>query len=224
LFSVLLKKYSDWKFAPAFYALYGFVALSTAVYGIYGLPVAYFLLSIQSLLVVSMAIWFRSRIIVIMNFFLYIMLLITYLATSHSIDSINISFALIALVSARIINWQRNRLEIQTDLLRNVYMIVGFLAVLFSLYKIVPGNYVTLSWTIAAVAYFVISILLHNIKYRWMAIFTMIAAALYLFIIDLATVGMVYRIVAFMFLAIISIGISLFYAKRKKKHNESEEI
>lgn len=223
LFSIVLKRYSEWKFAPAFYALYSFVALSTAVYGIYGLPVAYFLLSIQSLLVVSMAIWFSSRIIVIMNFFLYLMLLITYFTTSPSINSINISFAVIALVSARIINWKKDRLEIQTDLLRNVYMIVAFLTVLYSLYKAVPENYVTLSWTIAAVIYFVVSIILHNIKYRWMAISTMIAAAIYLFIVDLATVGMVYRIIAFMFLSIISIGISLYYAKQKKKNSEPDK-
>jgi membrane protein implicated in regulation of membrane protease activity len=55
-----------------------------------------------------------------------------------------------------------------------------------------------------------------------MAIFTMIAAAIYLFIVDLASVGIIYRIVAFMFLAIISIAISVYYTKHKKKTNEED--
>ncbi|MEI6696485.1 MAG: hypothetical protein WCO13_10485 [Bacteroidota bacterium] len=217
LFSVFLKKYSEIIYAPALYALYGFVSISTAIYGIFGLPFAYFLLSIQSLLVVSMAIWFRSKIIVFMNVFLFIFLLVGYYASSESIHSINFSFAVIAIVSARVINLQSKRLDIKTDLIRNVYLVIGFFAMLYALYKAVPLQYVILSWTIVAVVYFILSILIHNIKYRWMAIFTMVAAAIYLFVVDLASVGIIYRIFAFMFLAVISIAISVYYSKNKKK-------
>jgi len=220
LYSVLLKKYSDWKFTPAFYALYGFVTLSISVYGICGLPLVFLLLSIQSLLVVSMAIWFKSRIIVVMNFFLFISLLATYLFTSSSINGINFSFATVALISARLINWKKERLEIQTELLRDVYLIVAFFTVLFALYKALPSNYITLSWAIAAIVYFIASLLLKNNKYRLMSIFTMLAATFYLFIVDLAVIDMVYRILAFMFVSIISIAISVFYSKRKKKNLE----
>ncbi|MFZ4400565.1 MAG: hypothetical protein ACOYO1_11060 [Bacteroidales bacterium] len=225
VFSVFLKKYSEWKYTPAFYSLYGFVAISTAIYGFFGLPLAYLLLSIQSLLVVSMAIWFRSKIIVLMNFFLFIFLMIAYYSSSDSVHSINFSFALISIITARIINLQRNRLDIKTDQLRNIYLIIGFFGMLYALYKSVPMQYVTLSWSIAAVLYFILSILIHNIKYRWMAIFTMVAAAIYLFIVDLASVGIIYRIIAFMFLAIISISISVYYTKHKKKSiSENNEI
>ena len=123
-----------------------FVALSVTVFGIYGLPRAYFLLALQSLLVVSMALWFRSKVIVVMNTFLFIILLIVYLATVHSLDSANFAFALVSLVTARTLNWQKKRLEIKTELLRNTYLIIGFSMMLYALYKIVPGNYVTLSW------------------------------------------------------------------------------
>jgi hypothetical protein len=216
LFSVLLKNYSEWRYTPAFYALYGFVSISIAIYGIFGLPLAYLLLSIQSFLVVSMAIWFKSKIIVFMNFFLFIFLIIGYYLSAGNIHSINFSFPLIALVSARIINWQKERLDVKTDLLRNLYLIFGFFAMLYALYIAVPSQYITLSWTISALVYFLVSILIKNIKYRWMAIFTMIAAAINLFIADLASVGIIYRIVAFMFLAIISIAISVYYTKHKK--------
>lgn len=217
LFSVILKKYSSWKFTPAFYALYGFVALSITIFGIYKLQYSFLLLSIQSLLVVSMALWFRSKIIIVMNLLLFLFLLATYHFITESVDIINISFALVSLITARIINWQRERLDIKTELLRDVYLVIAFFSVLYALLRIVPDNYVTLSWTIAALSYFVLSLLLHNIKYRWMAIFTMIATAIYLFIIDLTNVDIVYRIVTFMFLAIISIGVSLYYSKLKKK-------
>ncbi|OFX41331.1 MAG: hypothetical protein A2X08_15535 [Bacteroidetes bacterium GWA2_32_17] len=220
LFSVLLKKYSDWKFTPAFYALYGFVTMSISVYGICGMPLVFLLLSIQSLLVVSMAIWFKSRIIVVMNFFLFISLLATYLFTSSSINGINFSFATVSLISARVINWKKERLEIQTELLRDLYLIIAFFTVLYALYIALPSNYITLSWAIAAIVYFIASLLLKNNKYRLMSIFTMLAATFYLFIVDLAVIDTVYRILAFMFVAIISIAISVFYSKRKKKNIE----
>lgn len=220
LFSVALKKYSEWKYTPAFYSLYGFVALSTAIYGIFGLPHAFLMLCFQSLLVVSMAVWFRSRIIVFMNFFLYLMLLMAYYFSSEPVNVINFSFAIVPLITARIVNWQSERLDIKTDILRNSYLAVGFFTVLYALCKAVPGQYVTLSWTAAALVYFLLSILIHNIKYRWMAIFTMLAAAAYLFIVDLANVDIIFRILAFMFLAVISIAISIFYTRNRKKLKE----
>jgi len=223
LFSVILKKYSDWKFTPAFYALYGFVTMSISVFGIFGLPLVFLLLTIQSLLVISMAIWFKSKIIAVMNFFLFISLLATYFISANSINSINFSFAFVALVSARIINWKKERLEIKTELLRNVYLIVAFFTLLYALFKAVPSNYVTLSWGLAAIVYFVTSLILKNTKYRLMAIFTMIAAVFYLFIVDLSVIDIVYRILAFMFVAIISIAFSIYYSKRKKKNPDNQE-
>ena len=67
-------------------------------------------------------------------------------------------------------------------------MIEGFFMVLYALIHAVPRQFVTLSWTIAALLYFLISILLKNVKYRYMALGTMICAAFYLFIVDLARI------------------------------------
>ena len=46
---------------------------------------------------------------------------------------VNFSFALISLISARIINWKKSRLQIETDLIRNLYMLDGFFMVIFAL-------------------------------------------------------------------------------------------
>jgi len=223
IYSVILQSRSSWKVMASLYALYGFVALSVTVYGIYDFPRAYFLLSIQSLLVVSIALWFRSKVIVVMNTGLFLILLFTYLISSPSVNSANISFALVALVTARILNWKKQVLQIKTELLRNTNLLTGFFMVLYALYRLVPGPYVTLSWTAAAILYFILSFALHNIKYRYLALATMVATALYLFIVDLARVEIIFRVFAFLFLAILSIVLSLYYTKRRNKKPEFKE-
>ena len=217
LYSIRLHSVSDWNFASAFYALYGFMAMSISLYGVVGLPRVYLLLSVQSLLVVSMALWFRNRLIIVMNSLLFMTIMIVYLGTSKNDNGVNFCLALMALVSARIINWKRSRLQIRTDLIRNLYMIEGFIMMMLALYHTVPKQFVTFSWTMAALLYFVISLLLKNIKYRYMALGTMICSAFYLFIVDLARIELIYRILALLFLAAISIGISIYYTNRIKK-------
>jgi hypothetical protein len=217
IYSIFLHSKSTWNFTSAFYALYGFMAMSIALYGLVGLPRVYLLLAIQSLIVVSMALWFKNKLIVVMNSLLFMTILVTYLVSSKSINGVNFSFALVALASARIINWQNSRLHIQTDIIRNLYMIEGFIMVLYALLNAIPKQFVTLSWTMAALLYFLISILLKNVKYRYMALGTMICTAFYLFIVDLARIEIVYRVLALLFLAAISIGISIYYTNRIKK-------
>jgi hypothetical protein len=214
VYSIVLRSASDWKFASAFYALYGFMAMSISLYGMVGLPNVYLLLSIQSLIVVSMALWFRNRLIIVMNCLLFLSILLIYMFLSKPVDGVNFSFALVPLISARIINWKKARLNIKTDLIRNLYLIIGFIMVLYALYHGLPRQFVTLSWTVAALLYFILSFVLKNIKYRYMALGTMICAAFYLFIVDLASIEIIYRVLALLFLAVVSIGISIYYSNR----------
>ena len=216
-YSTVLHKRSEWNFGSAYYALYGFMALSIALYGLLGFPRVYLLLSVQSLIVVSMALWFRNKLIVVMNSLLFLTILIIYLLTSKSVNGVNYSFALIPLISARIINWKKSRLHIETDLMRNLYLTEGFIMVLYALFHAVPKQFITLSWTIAALIYFLLSFILKNVKYRYMALGTMISAAIYLFIVDLARIEIIYRVLALLFLAAISIGISMYYTNRIKR-------
>ncbi len=94
-YSIILHSKYEWNFASAFYALYGFMAMSIAFHGLLGFPRVYLLLAVQSLVVVSMALWFRNRLIAIMNSILLLLILITYLISSKSINEVNYSFALI---------------------------------------------------------------------------------------------------------------------------------
>lgn len=154
-YSIYLRIKSDYKFASAFFVCYGFFALSVSVYGIMKLPDSFLLLALQSLLVVSMALWYRSKIITIMNILLYIGLLLAYFGLSETENYINITFALVALVTARILNWKKERLTLKTELLRNTYLFIAFVMVLISLYHVVPDKYITVSWTASAVFFFV---------------------------------------------------------------------
>ncbi|HEC43597.1 MAG TPA: hypothetical protein ENI20_12295 [Bacteroides sp.] len=222
-YSVILFIRGTREFIPALFAVFGFMAMSVSIYGYTGLPNAHLLLALQSLLVVSIALWYRSKIIVIVNTLLYLMILLIYLIAFPSVDSINIVFAIVALGSARIMNWKKERLSLRTDALRNLYLIEAFFMVLFSLKHLVPDQYVTLSWTLAAALYLVLSIILKNIKYRWMAISTFIATAIYLFVVDLANLNVGFKVLAFLFLAAISLAASIYYTKKLRNKSDSQE-
>lgn len=228
LYSVLLKRYSPWKYAPALYAVYGFVTISITFYGIFDIPMIFLTLSLQSLLVLSMALWFRSKIIVVMNTLMFVTVALVYYFSFESVDIINFSFPIVAIASARIINWQQNRLTLKTQFIRNIYLFILFFSLLYSLKKGLPGEYVTLSWALSATLFFGLSILLKLVKYRYLAIGTLLAASIYLIFVDLATIDLLYRILAFLLLAIISIGISVYYVEisRQKKQvlEESDNL
>ena len=217
LFSVWLHRTIRDPFVPAFFACFGFMALSVSFYGYAKIPDAYFFLALQSFLVVSMALWFRSRIIVVVNSVLYMGILIIYLTSSHPVDRISFCFAFVAFATARILNLKKERLTLKTDLMRNMYLVALFFTMLYAFYHAVPGRYITLSWTLVAAGYFLLSFILHNVKYRWMAIATLLVTVVYLFLVDLANLSVGYRVIAFLFLAVILIGASLFYARRVKK-------
>lgn len=217
LFAVALKLRPERKFAPAAYASFSFMALSIAVFGFFGLPDTFFLLALQSLLVISISLWFKSRIIVVANSILFISILLIYLITSESINYINFVFAFAALANARILGWQKERLTLKTEIFRNLNLGIAFFMILYSLNMALPSQYVTLSWIVTAIGFFILSVILGNIKYRYLAILAIIVTAGHLFFVDLGQMEILYRVIAFLLFAVISIGLSLYYTKRIRK-------
>jgi hypothetical protein len=195
------------------------MALSIAIYGYAAIPDSFLWLSLQSLLVVSIALWFRSKLLVVVNSIIYIGILIGYFAASPSSHAVNFGFALVALSSARVMNWQKRRLTLRTDMLRNVYLFIAFVLIFYALHQAVPSQYVTLSWTMTAVGYFLLSYLLKSAKYRLMAISAMLVTVVYLFLIDLASLDPRFRVAAFMFLGLMAVMISLYYTRIRKPLN-----
>jgi hypothetical protein len=216
-YSIVLKIKEKNAFIVAFYACVSFISLSILIYGYAGLPGSYLWLALQSLLVVSIALWFRLKLIVMVNAFLFTGLLIFYLIQTKPIDSINIIFSLTALLTARILNWQKERLTLKTENLRNFYLISAFFLVPFTLYHAVPEQFITLSWVGAAAAFFGLGLLIRNLKYRWMAVGTLILAICYLFLIDLKTMDIGFRVIALLIVAAITLSGSLYYTNQRRK-------
>lgn len=212
-YAVLLQSRSPLKITASMYALYGFLALSVAFYGILLLPKVFMLLAVQSLLVVIMALWFRSQFIVIMNSILFMVLLIVYLSTSGDHNPTNFSFMLVALITARFINWKKERLNIKTEYIRNLYLAFGFVMTLIAFYHAFPPSYITVSWIFAALLFFIVGRLINNIKYRWLAIGILIVSALKLIFVDLSSIDIGFRVLVFLLLAIILISVSILYTK-----------
>jgi len=94
---------------------------------------------------------------------------------------------------------------------------------LYTLYNAVALDYVTISWVLAAVAYMIMSAILQNVKYRWLAFLTLVAAVIHLFMFDISKMGVGYRIVAFIFVGLIILGVSFYYTK-KLKSNKADEV
>jgi len=222
IYSVILQSRKLLKITVAMYALYGFFALSVSLYGIFGLPESYMLFSLQSLLVVSMALWFRSRYIVLMNTLLFFIFMVFYLIDWDNNNITSFSFMLVAFISARVINWKKERLTLKTEVLRDLYLIAGFIMTLIAFYQTIPSSYITVSWILVAILFFILSLLMKNIKYRWLAIASVIASSIKLIFFDMSNIDIGYRVLVFLLLALISITLSVLYTKYLKKRSNNK--
>ncbi len=211
------------RFATFFYTMAGNLALSVAIFTTFAVPSAFLWLCLQSFLVISLAIWFRSRFIVIANFGIFISILIAYIVMAPNINGILMVFGVVALMSARIMNWQRDRLELRADMLRNSYLITALFVIPWALHHVLPGVWVSLSWAGVALAYYALSKLLSNFKYRWMAIATLLMAVMHVMIIGTTSFEPTYRIISFIVLGIVLLGVSLWYFKNTGKAGAVEE-
>ena len=210
------------KYSTFVYCIIGFMAMSVAIIAGFNEPDYFIWLCWQSLLVVMAALWFRSKIIIVANFLIYVLIFLAYLFSAGEVSVVSLSFGLVALLSARIMNWQKHRLEIKTELMRNTYLTSAFVVFPYALYHSVPDYYISLSWIAVAIMYYILSLILKNIKYRWMALFTLLLSVLYVFIIDITKLEPVYRIVSFLVLGVVLLVISLVYTRIKAKTGTSD--
>ena len=205
------------KYIASYYACFGYIALSVAIFSQFNSPDYFIWLGLQSLLVISTAIWFHSRIIIVANILIYLGIYFAYLFAAPSNNFVNLSYAITALASARILNWKKERLELKTDFIRNVYLFCTFVIVLYGSFHAVPARFVSLAWLGAALFYFGMSLLLHNIKYRYLSILTIFATVIHIFLIDTTRLAAGLRIIIFLAVGIIILLLSLFYSRYRKR-------
>lgn len=209
------------KYVVFVYAMLGYGALSTAIIVQFRMPDYFIWLCWQSIIVLSTAVWFRSRSIVMGNFVIYVIVFVAYLITAATVSVVSIGFGIVALLSARILNWQRDRLELRTEMMRNAYLASALFVIPYALYHSMPPGFVSLSWLAVALGYYLISRLLNLRKYRWMALLTIALTILHVFLVDLVGINPTLRIVSFLVLGSALLVISMVYSKRAQRPKES---
>jgi hypothetical protein len=203
------------KYSTFVYAMTGYLAMSVAIVELFPKPDFFIWLCWESLLVVITAVWFRSRFIVVANFMIFLMSFFAYLVTAGTVSLVSASFGVAALLSARILNWQRDRLELHTEMMRNAYLGSALFVIPYALLHSLPGGLVTLSWLGVALCYYIMSRILKSRKYRWMAILTVLMTIVYAFAIILVGFDPLVRIVSLLVLGTALLAISMIYSRRK---------
>jgi hypothetical protein len=223
-FSIIFWTREKSRYSTFITAMCGYLALSAAIIIQFSIPDFFIWLCWQSLLVVSTAVWFRSKFIVLANFIIYLVVLIAYLAMEGKIDAVSISFGIVALLSARILNWKKERLELKTEYMRNSYLVIALFIIPYALYNFIPGGLVAISWVGLSFLYYILSLLLHNKKYRWMAILTLLLTVAYVFVLGITSQDFTYKIISFLVLGVVLVAVSLIYARAKIKLDAAKEI
>jgi uncharacterized membrane protein len=197
------------------YAMLGYAAMSVAIVARFGSQEYFIALALESILVLSTAVWFRSRLIVVGNFVIFLCLFFAFLLTAEQISLISICFGIVALLSARILNWQKDRLTLKTESMRNAYLGTAFFIIPYALHHTVPAGFVSLSWLIVALFYYVMSRILRSRKYRWMGLLTLVLTIPYAFLVDMTRLDPALRIFSFIVLGIVLLAVSISYSKRR---------
>ena len=205
------------RYSTFIYAMIGYAALSTAIFYQFTSPFNFILLCWQSLVVISTALWFRSKYIIVANFIIFLVVLGAYLISEGEVGIEGLSFGVVALVSARILNWKRERLDLKTDQMRNAYLATALLSIPYVVYSMLPVAYVGLCMLGLALFYFGLNKLLKNLKYRWMAILTLLLTVIYLMIFGITSSDTTYKIISFLAAGVVLLITSAVYGKLKSR-------
>jgi hypothetical protein len=216
-FAILFYTQKSSKVATFFYAMTGYSALSIAIILQFAKPDFFMWLCWQSLLVVSTAVWFRSKFIIVANFIIFLIIFLVFLALSATTSVISLSFGIVALLSARILNWKRDKLELKTEQMRNAYLLTAFLIIPYSLYHMMPSGYVAFSWIVVAILYYIFSLFLKNVKYRFMSLGTFLLTVIYVFVLGITSEETIFKILSFLVLGAALIILSIIYSRNRNK-------
>lgn len=220
--AVMLRLRGQSGFATFVYAMTGYGALTMALIRAIELPDLFVWLSLQSLLVISTAIWFRSRFIIVANFMIYLAVVGCYMVMAKDEDGISVGLGMVALISAGVLKWQKHRLELKTELMRNAYLISAFFIFPHALYHIVPGAWVAPSWVALAMAYYGLCLLRKSPKYRWMGHSTLLLTVAYLLFIGIESLQGMQRIVSLLVLGSVLLVVSIVFTWIKARQLRDE--
>jgi len=201
---------------PFLYAMTGNLALSIAILRSFPMPDVFVWLSVQSILVVTAAVWFRSRFIVVANFLIYTMIVFAYAVLADRETGISVGFGIVALASARILHWQKDRLELKTELMRNAYLVGAFIVFPYALYHLVPVRHVGFAWVGLALFYYVMNLVVRSPKFRWMGHATLLLTTVYMLMVGTRQFEPVIRVLSFLVLGTVLLVVSLVFSRLRR--------
>lgn len=216
------RKYQS-KYTTFFYAMFGYGALSLGIIQHFSSPEFFVVLSWQSVIVVSTAIVFRSKIIIVANFIIFLLILTAFIIIAGEFSLISLSFGIVALLTARILNWKKEQLDLKTEQMRNAYLVVAFFIMPYALYHSIPKDYLIISWLGVTLFYYGMSKLLNNAKYRLMGHLTLILTVIYTLIIGTTELAPEFRVLSFIVIGIALITVSIVYTRAKLKNQTNDK-
>jgi hypothetical protein len=222
-FAILFFTKKSSKITTFYYAMTGYAALSIAIILQFQKPDYFMWLCWQSVIVVSTAVWFRSKFIIVADFFIYLLIFLVFLVLSGTTSVISLSFGVVALLSARILNWKKDRLELKTEQMRNAYLLTALLIIPYSLYHMMPSGYVAFSWIGVAILYYLFSLRLKNVKYRYMSLATFLLTVVYVFVLGITSQEAIFKILSFLVLGAALVIISVVYTINRNNSSKAKE-
>jgi hypothetical protein len=210
------------RFATFVYAMTGYAALNMALIKATAVPELFVWLSAQSLLVVTTAIWFRSRFIIVANFLIYLVVVGCYMVLVKQESGLALVLGVVALTSSRILKWQKDRLELQTEMMRNAYLTCAFVVLPYAFYHIVPQAWVAVSWVGIGLFYYGMNLLTGARKYRWMGHNTLLLTVVYILLMSIGKLEGTQRIISFLVLGTVLLVVSLAFSLVRARHHRGE--
>ena len=209
------------RFSTFIYAMTGYMSLSMALLQGFDSPEVFVALSVQSLVVIATAIYFCSKFIILANSMIFIGIILGYIAVSDVEQGMSLGFGIVALISARILNWQKKRLTLETEFMRNTYLTVAFLVLPYALYYLAPDKFIAVAWLGLSLFYYGLFLFFGNRKYRWMGHMTLLLTALYVVLVGTSSLESNYRIITFFALGSIMVIVSLIFSLIRRKQTSA---
>jgi len=101
--------------------------------------------------------------------------------------------------------------------------LTAFFIIPYTLYNMLPSGYVAFSWIVVAILYYVFSIVLKNVKYRYMSLATFMLTVLYVFVLGITSEETIFKILSFLVLGAALVIISVVYTRNRNKSTKQKE-
>jgi len=203
------------KYSTSFYASFSYIALTVAILTATQPPELYLWLAWQSALVIGTAIWFHSGIIIWANMGIYSIVFAVYLITGDYSGLVNFNFVIVAILSERLLQYTRTRLTGVPRFFQYLYMFTGFFMLLFGLSLSLPGPYISVAWFVASAAVWVGGYKFELAGYRYMGIGCVLLTVGRIFLIDLASLELIYRVISFLVVGAGLLLVGILYTRRR---------